>query len=308
MKAKRKVITAKTEDTYGTDSTPLPANALVLDSDTKITPLEHDTVDNGLLRAVYGADESIQVGNWGELELSIPLAGAASLGTAPAYDPILRACGLNAIITANQRVTYGLVSDSAESATCYAYEHGDVTKLTGCRGSLSLEVKAKAKPMLKAKLTGLSKGPITGALPTANLQPAKVLPIENSNSVLTLADHSVVMESMSIELGNEVNYSNLVGNESIDIVNRASSAKVVIRRPNVGLLNLFDFRKRGIKFDFKFTQTIADTNLIEIFGKNAQISGISPGESDGFDTLELDVRLVGGNDDELGFNFGTTAP
>lgn len=309
MQSKRKVILAKIESTYGTDASPLPAAALVLDSDTKITPLEHDSVDNGILSPVFGADAVLQVGGWGELDLSIPLAGASALGVAPAYDAILRACGLSAAITAGQRVTYGLVSDSFESVTCYAHEHGDVTKLRGCRGTISLEIKAKAKPMLKAKLTGLSEGPIAGALPATDLQPAAVLPIENANSSLIIGGMAVVMESVSIELGNEINYAHLVGVESVDIVARASSAKLVIRRPNVDVLDIFTMRKTGAKFAFNFTQTIdGATNLIEIFGNNAQISGLSVGEQDGHDTLEIDVRLVGGADDEFGINFGTAKP
>lgn len=308
MRSNRKAILTKIESAYGVDSSPLPANALVLDRDTKITPLEHDALDNGMLTPTMGADSVLHVGSWGELDLSLPLAGAGALGDAPAYDAILRACGLSAAITAAQRVTYGLVSDSFESATCYAHEGGEVTKLRGCRGSLSLEIKAKAKPMLKAKLTGLSAGPIVGVMPAVNLQPANVLPVENSNSVLTVNGFVVIMESMSIELGNEVNYSNLVGAESVDIVGRSASAKIVVQRPDVATFDMFALRKSGQKFSFKFTQTIAGANLIEMFGNGAQVTGISVGESDGFDTLEIDVRLVGGNDDEFGINFGTANP
>lgn len=308
MKANLKAITAKIESTYGTDASPLAANALVLDRDTKITPLEHDTVDNGMLRPSFGADAALQVGGYGEIELTLPLAGASALGTAPAYDAILRACGLSAAITADQRVTYGLISDGFESASCYAYESGDLTKFKGCRGSLSVEVKAKAKPMIKAKLTGLSVGPITGALPAVNLQPANVKPVEFANSEMTFNGNPVIMESLTVDLGYDVGYTNLVGTESVDIVNRSVSAKLSIRRPNVGTLDLFALRKSGAFNDIYFKQTVAGTNLIELFGSNAQIVGLSLGEADGHDTVDIDLRLVGGADDEFEMNFGSAKP
>lgn len=308
MKANLKVVTAKIESTYGVDASPAPGNALVLDKDTKITPLEHETVDNGLLRPAFGADAALQVGGYGEIELSLPLAASDSLGTAPAFHAILRSCGLSAAITASERVTYGLISSGFESASCYAYEDGDLTKLKGCRGSVSFEIKAKAKPMIKAKLTGLSAGPVNNALPAVNLSPANVKPIEFANSEILFNGAPVIMESLTIDLGYDVGYTNLVGKESVDIVNRSVSAKLSIRRPNVNDLDLFALRKRAAMNTLYFKQEHGGRNLIELFGNNAQISGLSPGEADGHDTIDIDLRLVGGADNEFEINFGTAKP
>jgi hypothetical protein len=304
MRANLKAITAKMETIYGTDATPQPADALVLDKDTKITPLEHDTVDNSLLRPAMGADASLQVGGYGEIELSLPFAGASALGTAPVFDSILRACGLSAAVSAGSCVTYGLISSGFESASCYAFEDGDVTKLSGCRGSVSFEIKAKAKPMIKAKLTGLSVGPIAGSLPAVNLSPANVKPIEFANSSMMFNGSPVIMESLTIDLGYDVSYTNLVNLESVDIVNRSVSAKLSIRRPKVSELDLFALRKNGAMNTLYFKQDLGATNYIELYGRNAQISGLSTGESDGHDTIDIDLRLVGGADDEFELNFG----
>lgn len=308
MKSNLKVIAAKTESSYGTDSSPAPANALVLDKDTKITPLEHDTIDNGLLRPAFGADAALQVGSYGEVELSIPLAGVQGVGTPPAYDAILRACGLKATVVTGKSTIYEVVSSGFESATCYAYEDGDLTKLKGCRGSLSIDIKAKAKPMIKAKLTGLSAGPVRGAMPAVNLAPADVKAVENSNAVMKFSGVDVIMESFTIDLGYVVNYSNLVGAESIDIVNRSVSAKLSIRRPKVEVMDLFAVRKKGTLNPLYFKQTVQGQNVIELICQNAQIVGISTGEADSFDTVDLDLRLVGGKDNEFKANFGIALP
>jgi hypothetical protein len=99
-----------------------------------------------------------------------------------------------------------------------------------------------------------------------------------------------------------------VGSESVDIVGRASSLKMVIHRPDADTFNLFESRKNSDFMRCYFKQTIDANsgNVIEIYGKNMQINGLSPGELDGKDTLEIDFRLVGGADDELVINFGKT--
>jgi hypothetical protein len=68
----------------------------------------------------------------------VELAGSGTAGTAPAYGSILKACGFSETIVASTSVTYAPVSSSFSSVTIYYNVDGVRHKLTGCRGTFTL--------------------------------------------------------------------------------------------------------------------------------------------------------------------------
>jgi len=91
--ARKKILLAKIESTYGTDSTPTGAANAIQTSDLSITPLAGPTVSRNLDRSVLGGDLQIQVGTFVELSFMVEMAGGGSIDTPAAYGPLLRACG-----------------------------------------------------------------------------------------------------------------------------------------------------------------------------------------------------------------------
>lgn len=92
--SRKRLILAKTESVYGTDSTPAGADA-VLVRDLNITPMQADTVSRDLVRPYYGASEQLLANVRAEVTFSVELAGSGTAGTAPRFGSVLQACGFS---------------------------------------------------------------------------------------------------------------------------------------------------------------------------------------------------------------------
>ena len=135
--SRKRLILVKTESTYGTDSSPVGTDALLV-RNLDITPLSGDIVSRDLIRPYMGNYDQLIAQNSVAINFEVELAGSGTAGTAPKYDAILKACGLAATIVASTSVTYAPVSASFSSATIYFNVDGVLHKLTGCRGSMTM--------------------------------------------------------------------------------------------------------------------------------------------------------------------------
>ena len=113
------VLTAKIETTEGTDASPTGTSNAILVSDMSINPLEGSEVSLAYIRPYFGASPSIRVQDYVTCSFTIDVAGAGTAGTAPAYGPLLRACGFAQTLTASA-VTGTATAGAASSITLAA--------------------------------------------------------------------------------------------------------------------------------------------------------------------------------------------
>jgi hypothetical protein len=93
-KWRRKVILAKIESTYGTDSVPAAGtDAMLVGTNVELTPLETELVARDRVQHYLGAQEQIPVNARVRLKFDVEAAGAGGAGTVPKYGPLLRGCG-----------------------------------------------------------------------------------------------------------------------------------------------------------------------------------------------------------------------
>jgi len=111
---RRRTILAKIETTYGTDSIPTGAADAVLVRSLEITPLESEFASRDLIRVFMGNSEQLPVGIRAQMTIEIEMAGSGTAGTAPAYDALMRACGLSRTLLAT---THGGTAAAAASNT-----------------------------------------------------------------------------------------------------------------------------------------------------------------------------------------------
>lgn len=97
---RRRTILAKIESTYGTDSVPTGNANAILVTDLNVSPLAADIVDRNLIRNYMGSSDQLIANARVECDFSVEMAGAGTAGSAPAYGPLLRACGLAETILA----------------------------------------------------------------------------------------------------------------------------------------------------------------------------------------------------------------
>ena len=156
LKSRKRLLRAKIESSYGTDPTPAGTDAVLVRS-LEITPLNADLVERELILPYMGNFEQLLGNQHVEITFEVELAGSGSAGTAPAWGPIIRACGFSETISASTSVTYAPVSSSFESCTIYFDNDGVNHKIKGCRGTFSMTCELNAIPVISFTMTGRVK-------------------------------------------------------------------------------------------------------------------------------------------------------
>jgi hypothetical protein len=232
------VLLAKTEGTYGTDPTPTGAANAILCSKPQITPLSAQNVNRDILRGFMGGSEQLVGSRFVECSFGVELVGSGTAGTAPAWGPLLLACGFAEAVTAVTRVDYTLVSTGFNSVTFYWYDDGVLHKITGARGDVKFGMTSGGIPMMSFSFKGLYSTPTAAANATPTLTAFKTpLVVTEANSAdLTLGcTHSTsgapalaggtVYPSMGLDWSpnNRVDYVPLLGGQSVEIGDRDAS-------------------------------------------------------------------------------------
>ena len=233
-------ILAKIETTYGTDSTPTEAANALLVSNVSINPLNAQNVSRDLIRPFLGGSEQLVGAANIEMSFDVELAGSGAAGTAPAYGPLLRACGFAETLTASIRAEYNLVTPVNDSVSIYYFSDGVKHIARGCRGDLSIKMGAKERPVLSFKFLGLDGG-VTAATPSAltltGFKAPSVVNELNTGDVTFGCTYTAATptltggtgypsQGLEIALGNSVNFTPLLGGETIDITQREATGKV----------------------------------------------------------------------------------
>lgn len=241
--ARNTAVLAKIETTYGTDSVPTGAANAMLVSNLSGNPINASNVDRDVLRPFLGASEQLLGTRYSELSFTVELAGAGTVATAPAWGALMRACGLGEVITATFRVDYVPVSTGIESVSIYWYDDGVLHKLTGARGNCSISMKAGGRPELQFKFTGIYSTPTAAANPSVTLTAFKtpqVVVDANSGDVMFGGTHTTTTapaitggtaypsQGLELDLGNSVNFTPMLGGETVDLTQRAVSGKVTL--------------------------------------------------------------------------------
>ena len=236
------VILAKPEGTYGVDPTVAAGTDALLVSNLTINPINAQNVDRELLRAYMGASEQLVGTAYVEMSFDVEFAGAGAAGTAPAYGPLLRSCGYAETVSAAVRVEYNPVTPVTDAVTIYWFSDGAKHIAKGCRGSFAIKLGVGVRPVFSFKFLGIDGG-ITAASPSALTLTAFKTPLvitdPNTGDVTLGATYTPATptltggtgypsQGLDLDSGNAVNYTPLLGGETIDVTNRAVSGSVVL--------------------------------------------------------------------------------
>lgn len=96
---RKRVILAKLEPTYGSDSSPAAADA-ILCRNLNINPMEGSQVERDFIRPYFGASGAIRVENYVRMDFETELAGSGTAATAPEWGTLMKACNFSETVTA----------------------------------------------------------------------------------------------------------------------------------------------------------------------------------------------------------------
>ena len=292
---RKRVILIEAESSYGTDPTPA-ATDVVLVRDLSITPQSSDVVNRDVVRPYLGASEQLLANTKVECTFSVELAGSGAAGTAPRYGSALKACGFSETVSSGTSVTYAPVSASFTSVTIHYNVDGVRHIVTGCRGTFVLNAAVGEIPSIDFTFTGVYNAPTTASLPSVTYgNQATPLIFKNGNtSGFSLLSHSGALMNMSMDVGNEIVYRELVGGtKEVLITDRAANGSVTIEAPALGTKDFFAAALTDSSLgNLQFLHGTTAGNKVQFISSKVDIGDVTYGEADGVTMLEIPYTLV----------------
>ncbi|PRD45338.1 hypothetical protein C5748_03850 [Phyllobacterium phragmitis] len=299
---KKLALLAKLEANYAVDSVPTGAENAILATNATITPLAGEEVSRDLLLPYLGNQGVELVGTYVQLEFDVEVAGAGELGKAPAYGPLLRASGLSETIEVGVKVDYQPVSDGFEAASVYYNSDGVRHVMLGARGNVTFGFTPKQIPRYRFTLQGLL-GTITDTpLPAVTLTGfQRPIPVSKANTTFSLFGLAGVTESVTFDLGEQVEGRFLIGSESIEITDRGSSGQAVIEATSLAIKDWFALAQDRTRGELTLVHGTVPGNTVEIFSPGVEIGRPTEGQTQNIRnyTLPLTFCPSEAGDDEI---------
>jgi len=248
IKWKSKIILAKVETVYATDAVPTGAVNAILMTNVSINPMEGQDTSRNLELPYLGSQETIPTGVYVSLQGDIEFVGSGSTGVAPAWGPLLRACGVAEVVTPDSdaethdgTVEYTPVSDDHESLSLY-FQIGPsrhVVLGNHCTGVVTMN--AQGIPVIRLTVMGLFTVPADAARPTVDLsgfQKPQVVSKANT-PIFTINGIAFAMRSFTLDLGNQISPTLLVNQEDMPITDRNEVLSATVRAVPLATYNPF---------------------------------------------------------------------
>jgi len=235
---RKAAILAKIETTYGTDAVPTGADNAVLISNATFE-VSYSNVSRDIIRPYLGGSEELAGTKYCTANFEVEISGSGTAGTAPAWGPLLRGCGMAEVVTAATRVDYTPVSTAFESLTINYSLDGVTHVILGARGTYEMAMGTGERPVFKFAFTGIDGGRSAIADPVQVLTAWKsplVITTTNTASVTLGGTYAVgaitggtaaCSKGLNLNMGNEVKYIAMLGPCSgAEITNRAATGSL----------------------------------------------------------------------------------
>lgn len=297
-------VLAKIEETYGTDAVPTGAANAILAKNVQFTPLEADEVARDLYWPFLGAQGSLLAGEHVVMTYQVELAGSGAAGTAPSWGPLIRACGFAETITEDTDTVYTPVSSGFEAVSQYFNLDGVNHKFVGARGSVKASLVPKAIPTLEFSFQGLLGAVSDTALPEVTLTGFKdpLIVSKVNTPVFSLHGYSAIAESLEIDIGNQVEMRNLIGEDAVRIVNRQVTGSAVVVAASVAAKDWIAIARARTLGALAVQHGTVAGNIVEIDGAATQIGKPAYGQTQNIVNYTLPLTFVPAEgNDEISF-------
>lgn len=296
------LLLAKLEVTPGTDPVPTAgANSMLARAITP-QPVVAEFAERTNIKPYFGAGGQVAVSQHSTCELEIELASSGAAGTVPAWGPLLQACSFSETVTESTDVKYAPVTNNPKTVTLYYYLDGVLHKMSNSRGNVVFELNARSIPVMRFTFTGLYTAATDTVLPTGADYTAFKAPLavnKVNTPSMTLHGVSAAMQSLSIDMGNQIVYRNLIGSESVIMTNRRASGQTSIEMVAVAINAWHEAVRLGTLAAFSVVHGVSAGAIIQIDAPKVQLTNPQYADSDGIAmiNLGLDLSPDAGNDE-----------
>lgn len=268
-----KILLAKIETVYGTDSVPVAATDGILATDVKLQPMEGSDVNRDLDLPYLGPQGTIPNELHAKLSFKVELAPSGTAGTAPKWGVLLRACGCAQTVNAGTNVIYNPITDNHESVSIYLWIGSTRYVLRGTRGTAKFTINAQGIPYIEFEFTGLFTQPSeqTRTLPTLTaFQKPRVVSSTNTPT-FTINSIAMVMRSFSLDLKNKVEPRFLVGAEAILITQREDMIATQVEAQPLSAINPFTLAANQTTMPVNLVHGTGAGNIVTLNAPTAQM-------------------------------------
>ena len=286
---RKRLILAKIESTYGTDSTPAGTEAILV-RNLEITPVQSDVVSRDLIRPYLGNYENLLANTRVEVSFEVELAGSGTAGTAPAWDAVIKSCGMSGTVVASTSVTYAPVSSSFSSCTIYVNNDGVRHKVTGCRGSFAMNAEVGQIPTITFNMVGIYNAPDDSALPTPTYsnQATPVIFKNGNTTSFQIFSFSGALQSFSFDMACDTVYHELVGgSKEVLITNRAPNGSAMVEAVALATHNFFTDATNTATGNLTFQHGQTAGNIVTFTSAQTDLGSPTYSDSDGIQMVTL---------------------
>lgn len=296
------VLLFKIQPIANTDAAPTgPLNAMMA-MNISAQPVSAEFAKRNNIKPYFGNMGSVPVAIHSEITFEVELAGSGAAGTAPKFAPLLRACAFSETISAGVSAVYAPVTAAQEAATLYYNLDGILVKILDAKGTVSFGLSSKGIPVMKFKFLGLYSTPTDASLPVGVDYSGFKDPVAvNATNTPTAQLHGVAgkVQSIDLDMVNQLVYRNLVGYEGILITGREPSGSYVMELESVATKDWWTVVKSGTLGPLSVIHGTVAGNIVQIACPKVQVLEPSLSDSDGIAmlTCKLDVQPNTGNDE-----------
>ena len=293
LKTKKTAVFAKKETTYGT-AVALTGAAAIRTHGAKLTAFNATEIKRDLDGSGFGSTGTIHSGAHVMLEFDCELAGSGAAGTRPAFGDLFLACAMSETIVAVTSVTYAPASSSTDSLTMYCEIDGQRHALIGARGTWQLKVDSQGIPYIHFNFTGMWVDPLSATALVPDFSGFKTpRPIAfDYTPEISLHALSSVYKSFGFDFGNQVEFFDNPGEQSVEITDRKCSGSVSLLAPTLTVKNYFTAAKTDVADVLTMVHGMTAGNIVTLNAPYAQILSPNYGDDKGRATIEakLDIQ------------------
>lgn len=300
---KNMVLLAKQEVTPGVDPVPTPAANSILVRAFTPQMINAEFVERNNIRGYKGNFGSLAVGVHRVFEFEVELAGSGAAGTAPKWGPLLMACGFSETLVASTTATYAPISAGDTTVTLYGYLDGLLFKMTGCKGTVSFELNAKAIPVMKFKFIGEYSTATDTTFPTGMVFTGFIKPLtvgKVNTPTFTLHGLAAVCQSLSFDVANSLVYRDLIGASGPYSSDRKPTGSATIEVPTVAAANFGELARLGTEGALQVIHGLVAGNIIQVDMPKTQFNSaptISNDNEIAMLGLQFSINPNAGNDE-----------
>ena len=169
---KKRAVLAKIESTYGVDPVPTGAANAMLVSNLSIAPIEASLVSRDLMRPYLGNSQNLLAETHVKIDFEVEYVGSGVVGLAPAYDPLMLACGFSKATSTAALTINRTGSVATATLNAHGYAVGDKIVISGATQpeyNGTMTITGVTTNTFDYAVTGTPATPATGA-PVATTQ------------------------------------------------------------------------------------------------------------------------------------------